>query len=298
VCDHAPERLTAAAQRWPNVRGTSQADELIDAPEVAVVSIASYDDDHFSQAVRALRAGKHVFVEKPLCRTQDELRELAAAQAASGRCLASNLVLRAAPLFRWLQSEIRNGELGRVYSFDGEYLYGRLHKITGGWRKDVPRYSVMLGGGIHLVDLLLWTTGERPTSVTASGNRMSTEGTAFRYLDHAAATFEFPSGMVGRVTANFGAVHWHQHVVRVFGTQATLIVDDQGPRLHESREEPARPLGLSALPETKGDLIPAFVSAIVAGSPQRAQHEFDVISACLAADEALIQGGKVDIDYV
>src|SRR5262249_60336434 len=134
--------------------------------------------------------------------------------------------------------------------FAGDYRYGRVHKITEGWRRDVEDYSVLLGGGVHLVDLMLWLTGERPARVTAAGNRIATEGTAFRYLDFAAATYEFRSGLVGRITANFGCVHRHQHVVRLFGTLATALVDDEGPRLHTSRDPsvPARRLDLAPVP--------------------------------------------------
>ena len=280
----------------------SSYEQVLEDPAVGVVSIASFDDAHFGQVLAALRAGKHVFVEKPLCRTQEEVETLRSTWRECGRPqLASNLVLRAAPLYRWLRDERIAGRLGTAYAFDGDYLYGRLHKITEEWRKDVVDYSVMLGGGVHLVDLMLWITGERPTSVTAVGNRISTEETAFRYLDHVAATFRFPSGLVGRITANFGSVHPHQHVVRVFATGASIIYDDQGPRRYATRD-PARPpelLELAALPAGKGDLIPAFVDGIVAGLDTTAatEHEFAVISACAAADETVAKGVEVDIDY-
>ena len=155
--------------------------------------------------------------------------------------LASNLVLRAAPLYRFAREQASAGSLGKLYAFDGDYLYGRLHKVTDGWRGKVDNYSVMLGGGVHLVDLMLWIAGELPSRVVATGNRISTANTAFRYEDFVAATFEFPSGLVGRITANFGSVHAHQHVVRLFGTEATLIYDDAGARLHRSRDSAAPP---------------------------------------------------------
>ena len=276
---------------------------LLQDESVDVVSIASYDDMHGPQVVAALRAGKHVFVEKPLCRSVEELRAIKHAWLMSGhRHLASNLVLRAAPLYRWLRDAVTGGELGDIYGFDGDYLYGRLSKITDGWRKNVLNYSVMQGGGVHLVDLMLWLTGQRPRSVTAVGNRICTEGTAFHYHDYMSATFTFASGLVGRITANFGCVHRHQHVLRVFGTKGTFIYDDMGPRLHTSRDPavPATKLGLAAAPASKGDLIPGFIDAILKGTDIRdqTQHEFDVISACLGADRALAAAKCVEIEYV
>src|SRR5262249_61070114 len=79
--------------------------ELLDDPHTRVVSIASYDNAHFEQVVAALNAGKHVFVEKPVCRTTEELHTVKQAWARHrGKLkLTSNLVLRAAPIYQWLK---------------------------------------------------------------------------------------------------------------------------------------------------------------------------------------------------
>ena len=279
-------------------------EQVLEDRDVDAVSIASYDDAHFGQVVAALDAEKHVFVEKPLCRTYDELAAVKAAWQRHGGSvkLTSNLVLRSAPLYVWLKEAIENGELGDVYSFDGEYLYGRLHKITAGWRKDVTNYSVMLGGGIHLIDLLMWLTGERPQSASASGNRVSTRGTAFKYDSYVTATLDFPSGLVARIAANFGAVHRHHHVVRAYGTAATFLYDDSGPRFHTSREPAAAPVGITAgtLPETKGELIAPFVAGILSDEDMnsRTAEIFDAISVCTACDQALEAKRPVEIRYV
>jgi predicted dehydrogenase len=305
VADLSTERLARVAGGRPQLTTTTDAAELIALPGLDVVSIASYDDAHFEQARTALQAGRHVFVEKPLARTLDELRTLKdAAAERPGIVLTSNLVLRSAPLFRRLRADVHGGALGRLYAFDGDYLYGRLHKITDGWRRDVPDYSVMLGGGVHLVDLMLWTTGERPTRVFAAGNRISTEGTAFAHLDFVAATFEFTSGLVGRITANFGSVQPHRHVVRAFGTESTFVSDDRGARVFRTREPDTEPerLALPADAPSKGALVPDFVQTIFGEDGARTasiQHELDVIAACIAADRAIAErGGPVDIEFV
>jgi predicted dehydrogenase len=301
--DLDPDRADRLAEELGQGRRAADFESIIADPDVDVVSIATYDDDHWAQTVDALRAGKHVFVEKPMCRSLAELHEIAEAWRAAGHPhVASNLPLRGASLYQGLRQAIEAGELGTIYAFDGDYLYGRLHKLTDGWRGDVDDYSVMQGGGVHLVDLMLWLTGERPVSVSAAGNRVCTAGTAFRYDDFVAATFRFESGLIGRITANFGCVHRHQHVVRVFGTAATFIYDDLGPRIHPSRDPSvtAIPVDLSPLPLVKGVLIPPFVAAIAAGDDGRARtrHDFDVISACFAADAAAKADSRVEVEYV
>lgn len=279
-------------------------ESLLNDPSIAIVSIASFDDAHYGQVVAALAAGKHVFVEKPLCRTLEELAEIKKLwNAAQGRLkLGSNLVLRAAPLYAWLRSAVAQGEFGEIYAFDGDYLYGRLEKATMGWRREVDSYSVMQGGGIHLIDLLLWISGQRPVSVTAQGNRICARGTAFRYDDYCAAALRFDSGMIARVTANYGCVHRHHHAMRVFGTQRTFIYDDAGARQHLSRDPGSRAVTVAhaPLPAGKGELIPEFVASVLGNSDTRgdAQGIFDGICVAIACDRAAASGQTEAIDYL
>jgi predicted dehydrogenase len=304
LCDLSEEKLARARARYPGVRVTTEAREIFEDRGIQAVSIATYDDVHAGQVLQALDAGKHVFVEKPLCQTPGQLREIRDAWKAGGGSLklACNLVLREAPLYRWLKEELAEEAFGRIYAFDGEYLYGRIEKITGGWRRDVADYSVMQGGGIHLIDLMLWLTGERPETVMSAGNRICTEGTAFRYPDYVSSLMQSGSGMVSRITANFGCVHRHQHVLRIFGTGGTFFYDDAGPRVHRSRDpgDQATGVGLSPFPETKGDLIPAFVDAALNDKDISAETQmiFDGIVISLACDRGLTSGGKEMIEYL
>ncbi|MGE3343051.1 MAG: Gfo/Idh/MocA family protein [Vicinamibacterales bacterium] len=304
VYDADAAQAAAVSARLGGVTIARGFDEILDDPRIDVVSIASPDHIHFAQVAAALTRGKHVFVEKPICQTVEQAIELKRRWAVHGGRvkLLSNLILRAAPLYTWLRDRIAAGELGEIYAFDGDYLYGRIHKITEGWRRDVEGYSVMEGGGIHLIDLLLWLTGERPVRVATRGNRIATRESAFRYDDFMAATFTAPSGLIARVTANFGCMHRHQHVLRVFGTRGTFIHDDAGPRLHASRDaahEPTR-IELASLAASKGDLIPGFVQAIREDRDTAAdtQAVFDALSACAASDCALRRGTDVEIPYI
>lgn len=304
LCDRAADKRDWARRRFPGATIGSRADAVWRDPAVGAVVISTYDDDHAGQVLEALGRGKHVFVEKPLCRTAVELKAIHRAwRRHRGRvALFSNLVLRAAPLYGWLRDRVRSGAFGRVYAFDGDYLYGRLWKITEGWRARVKDYSVMEGGGIHLIDLLLWTTGQRPRAVWAAGNRLATAGTAFRSKDFAAATLVFPSGLVARITANFGCVHPHQHVVRVFGTRRTFLHDDAGPREQSRRDPapPARAVRRAPLPPHKGALLDGFVRAVRTGANTAADTRslFDGISVALAADRSLQTGKLEEVHYL
>jgi predicted dehydrogenase len=306
VFDLEAPRMQRVVQAIGQGAAADSYEQVLADPGVDIVALATYDNLHAEAVVSALQAGKHVFCEKPLCETAEELSAIQQAwRRAKNLRLACNLVLRAAPLYRWLRGAIEGGTLGEIYAVDGDYLYGRVHKITEGWRGQIDGYSVFKGGAVHMLDLMLWLTGQRPTSVSAVGNRIATAGSSFRYKDFVAATYLFPSGLVGRITANFGCVHRHQHTLRVFGTRATFLYDDQGARLHRTRDpaEPAWPLEQSPLPASKGDLIPGFVDRILAGQDGGGEapgtaHEFDLMAACIAADQAVNSNEPQRIEYL
>ncbi len=303
-------KAEALARDFGGVPVAKDYESILADGDVDIVSIASFDGDHFAQTIPALSKGKNLFVEKPLCRSREEVNAVKAAWKEGGRpALDSNLMSRGSPLYNWLATFVDRGGLGDIYAIDAEYWYGRLHKITDGWRTDVDHYSVMQGGAVHLMDVIFMLTGERPQTVTAVGNRICTEGTAFRYDDFVTATYRFPSSMIGRATANFGCVHRHQHILRVFGTRATFLLDDAGPRLHTARDNitsglpegasAAIPIDIPYRPDHKGDLIPPFIDRIVMGedSEPLLQRNLDVISAIIAADEALESGKEKTVDY-
>jgi predicted dehydrogenase len=300
VCDFDGDRATRLAREL-GTRAAPSLDDVLADRDTDFVVLATYDDQHSAQVLAAFDAGKHVFCEKPLCTTRGELGQIRAALGRTDMHLGSNLVLRSAPLYSWLRQAIASGELGEVYAFDGDYLYGRLHKITEGWRHDRPGYSVLLGGGIHLIDLMMWTTGQRPESVSTVGARIATRGTGVGSDDFAAATYRFSSGMVGRITANFGCVHRHHHVLRVFGTKKTFLYDDQGPRLFDTRGDAARatPIALDPFPPSKGALVDPFLAALSATTRDRelARYELDVIAAAITANDALREERLLRIDY-
>lgn len=276
-------------------------EDVIQDKEINLVSIASFDGHHYEQVISCLKVNKNVFVEKPLCQTKEQLIYISKEWKKVDCAIASNLVLRTAPLYLYIKDLIDNGKLGEIYAFDGDYLYGRVQKITDGWRKDVENYSVMEGGGIHMVDLMLWLTRQKPLAVVSQTNKIVTINSNFRYHDFHSATFTFESGLIGRITANFGCTHIHQHVVRIFGTKGTFIYDDMGPRIYWSRDQNSQPefIEKSPKPNTKGELIHKFVDLIIKKDfYNQAQMEFNLMSVVLAAEESIHSNQPLKIEYI
>jgi predicted dehydrogenase len=301
LCDMDAAKQAMARERYPECRLYTNADDLLDDPQIDVVAIASYDHHHAAQIVRAFDAGKHVFSEKPLCLTEAELSAIRAARLRNpGRRLCTNTVLRMSPRFRDLRSRISNGELGTLFYAEADYNYGRLAKLKDGWRGTIPAYSVMLGGGIHMVDLLLWLSGRRVVEVVASGNKLCSVGYGFTTPDMVVAILRFDDGMLGKVSANFGCVYPHFHKLSVYGTEATFENGPGAASLFKSSIRDAKPELLeTAYPGIeKGDLIPGFIDSIRGtGSAEIEEDElFAAMEVCLAIDRSWRDGVPVRID--
>ncbi len=300
LCDFSPVKLAEVGERHPGIRQTTNAADILDNPEIHVVSIASYDNFHHAQVTAALVNGKHVFVEKPLCLTGAELADIRAHLARRPDLkLSSNLILRKSPRFIELRRMIVEGALGDVYAIEGDYLYGRLAKITEGWRGEIDNYSVVHGGGIHLIDLMMWLLGDRIVEVAAFGNAVASRGSRFRYNDCVLALLKFAGGAIGKLSANFGSVHPHFHGLNIFGTRATFMNGIDHARLFTSRDPQVSPEKItSAYPGThKGDLIGSFVGSIVAGTKAdvTADDVLTTMSVSLAVEEAVRRGGVVSV---
>ncbi len=302
LCDFNEERLEAARLRWPAAEHTRNAKDLIEDSSIDLLSIASYDNYHFEQADAALKLGKHVFVEKPVCLHADEASRLRGRLAERPNLrLSSNHILRRCPRFRALKRRIDKGRLGRVFHLDGEYCYGRRHKITHGWRSRMEHYSAVCGAAIHIVDLFLWFVGERVTEVAAFGNDIATRGTEFRYNGCVTSILRFEGGATANVTANLACVRPHFHGVSVYGTAATFVNGPDYGRLFTSSDEAVEPERLiDAYPASdKGELAAAFAGAVLSGNAPEvsADEVFDAVSVCFAMDEASRTGQTTLVRY-
>jgi predicted dehydrogenase len=291
ICDTNETKLLEIAGKYPACR-TASAAEIFGDRDIDVVSIASYDTDHCEQVLAAIAAGKHVFVEKPLCLHDDEFERIdAALQEHPDVQLSSNLLLRRAPQFVKVKERITAGDIGRLYYIEGDYNYGRIQKITEGWRADVPFYSVTHGGAIHLIDLILWLSGGRVVEVVSAGNQIATAGTRFRHLDMVTALLRFEDGMTAKVSANFGSVTPHHHALAVHGTLGSFVHTYQGGVFYHSRDPEHIHEGthLEYPQDAKGDLLRAFVCRLLDGTRVgvSTSEVMDAMAVSLAVERSL-----------
>ena len=247
---------------------TTNADDILQDPEINLVSIASYDNFHSEQIIKAITYGKHVFVEKPLCLHDHEYEAIKIALNNNPSIkLSSNMVLRCAPHFKDIKEKLKSGFFGNPFYFEGDYNYGRINKIVNSWRGEIPFYSVFHGGAIHLTDLIMWFAESRVMEVVAVGNKIMTEGTKFRFPDMVTALLKFENGISAKISANFGCVMPHHHAFSLFGSEGSYIKGFQTEQYYSSREGDGNRINRAYEEKfPKNDMLDSFIDFILYNS--------------------------------
>jgi predicted dehydrogenase len=212
VCDGSVDQLESVAARFPGARATASFDELLADPDLDAVAIATPVPTHAPLSIRALEAGKHVFVEKPLAQSVDEAEQVVAAASEHGRTLMVGHLLEYHPGVERLKQLVDGGDLGRVH-----YIYGNRLNL-GKLRADE---NALWSLGAHDVSVLLRLAQEEPVECHAHGESYMREGVedvVFCYL-------RFPSGLAAHLHLSWLDPHKERRFT-VVGSKRMATFDD------------------------------------------------------------------------
>ncbi len=208
----------------PQARVATSYDDMLDAPDVDIVSIASPNHLHADQAVAAANAGKHIVLEKP---TGLDVGELVRIRDAVRRSKVRTIVsfeLRYNPLLEfahWLQS---SGTLGQIRFARVQYL-SRVTDWYAGWgwvRTRESGRSHLLAAGCHAVDALRWCAGREAVAVSALHTRF-TEG--YEWPTTIIVNLALEGGALGHVTSSTDFMMPYTFLVELMGDRATMRQD-------------------------------------------------------------------------
>jgi predicted dehydrogenase len=163
VCSAGGARSKSYGMRFGAAYCCSDYAEILRDPDIDVVLIATRNQLHARQAAEALRAGKHVFVEKPMALTEDECRDLCAAVRESGRHLTVGFNRRFAPDYLEVKRTLARRSGSAV-------IQARVNSpgISGAyWMADPAIGGAILGEACHFTDLFYWLLESEPVSVSA-----------------------------------------------------------------------------------------------------------------------------------
>jgi predicted dehydrogenase/threonine dehydrogenase-like Zn-dependent dehydrogenase len=281
-----------AGRKFDFAYATSSDDEIINDPNINTIAILTRHDTHAELVVKALQAGKHVFVEKPLAVNSEQLSVISEQLLNTEHCLLmTGFNRRFAPLAQQLHASLvtRHEPLYAHYRVNASYipLNHWVHDLNlGGGR--------IVGEGCHFVDFITFLVGQLPVSVSAHG---LPDNGKYRQ-DNVSMTFTFPDGSIGVVDylAN-GDKAFPKERVEVFCGGRIAVLDDF--RSLEMVQDGRRKVVKSALKQDKGHLgeWQAFVKAIHAGSGPPIPYEqlIGVTKAAFAAIESLRTGQSVKV---
>jgi predicted dehydrogenase len=235
VCDLREDALTAIGRRYPALTTTTSFDELLAADDVDAVVIATPVSKHHPMAAAALRAGKHVFVEKPLAASSDEALELIELAADGDLVLMPGHTFLYSPPVVRIKSLIDSGELGEIYFISTSRVNLGLHQ---------PDVSVAWDLGPHDFSILRYWLDETPCHASALSRGCIIPTTP----DIAFINLEFPSGTVAHVELSWLAPSKLRRTT-IVGSRKMVVYDD-------TSSEPVRVFDSGACipnPETFGE---------------------------------------------
>ena len=266
VAEFDKKKFNKIKKKYPKIQFYNEAKKLIKENKIDLISIASYDNYHCEQILHSIKYKKHIFVEKPICTNYSEYIKIKKALSKNPKIkLSSNLILRNSPQFLNLKNNLKRKYFQKIYYICGEYNYGRLKKITEGWRSKVLNYSVMHGGGIHIIDLIMWLVKKTPHKVVAAANNIVTKKTQFKYHDFITSVIKFANGTIANVTANFGSVTDHHHTLSIFSTKGTFVqkYKDVSFRTTRKKNEKERKIKFNYLNKNKSLVLNSFINSII-----------------------------------
>ncbi len=212
LCDTDPKRLARAAAQHPGARAVASVDELLDLPDVQAVVVSASAVSHHPLARAALRAGRDVFVEKPLALEVPHAEELVRLAREGRRVLMAGHLLLVHPAVRHLKDMVDRGELGDLY-----YIYSQRVNL-GKVRRDE---NALWSFAPHDLSVILHLLGEEPEDVVARGSAFL-QG---RVEDVVFVDLRFPGGRLAHVH-----VSWlDPHKLRKFtvvGSRRMVVFDD------------------------------------------------------------------------
>jgi predicted dehydrogenase len=189
ICDRSPNALKRAARLYPGVQLTTDAAEILGAPDIDAVAIVTPVWTHFDLAKAALENGKHVFVEKPFTSTSRQAEELIELAARKNLQIMVDHTFVFSGAVRKIRELVDNGTLGPLYYFDSTRVN------LGLFQHDV---SVVWDLAPHDLSIMDYVLREKAEAVVATGGE-HLNGLA----DMAFITVYFPGKLIAHINVNW-----------------------------------------------------------------------------------------------
>jgi len=215
VADLRAERLAKVTPRYPTVETTTNVDDVLRDPRIDAIAIATPVSSHFDLAMRALAAGKHVFVEKPMTADPEQAQRLVDEAERRGLVLAVDHTFVHTAAVRKIRELTDTGQLGDIYYYDSVRIN------LGLFQHDV---SVIWDLAVHDLSIMDYVLREQPVAVSASG----IGHVPGQPEDMAYVTLHFDTSLMAHVHVNWLAPVKVRRTL-IGGSRKMIVYDDLEP---------------------------------------------------------------------
>jgi UDP-N-acetylglucosamine 3-dehydrogenase len=211
VCDINAERAKVVAERF-NVKAYTNAGKLLRRKDVEAVSICAWSTSLAKEALKALKAGKHVLVEKPMATTTRQAERLLETAEKGGLHLTVGFLMRFIPGIKHIKDSIENRKIGS--------LVCATAKRVSQWPERIGDVGVVKDIAIHDIDVMRYLFNEDPIAVYAKTGSMRHK----KFEDYAQIMLTFESGKSGFIESNW-LTPYKTRTLIVTGSKAIMKLD-------------------------------------------------------------------------
>ena len=245
VADQFAEPVARLAKKYGIGFSTTSIDELVARPGIHIVCVTTPSGAHLEPALTAIRAGKHLVVEKPIEITVERVDELLRAADAANVKVAAIFQSRFGTGARTVKAAIDAGRFGRLVLCSAYVKWHRAADYYRGWKGTLKLDGggAVMNQGVHAVDLLQWFAG-MPVEVFAWKTRRVHE--KIEAEDTAVAALKFSSGALGTIEATTAAYPGFNKRLEICGETGSVILEDDRILAWDFREARPEDAGIRA----------------------------------------------------
>lgn len=221
---------------WVRKKGgyvTTEYEKIINDEEVDIISICSPDYTHFDYANAAIKAGKHVLIEKPMVTSLEQCEKLQVTAHNSDKVFGVHHQMRYVPAFVQARELVLNGEIGIPVIAEADYVHDMRERATlyDNWRVNSKHpQKVVLGASSHTIDLLRWMLDDEVVEVFSYASHIGWP--EYPDDDTVVTMLKFSRGAIGKVMSTISCRRPQLNSLALYGTEGNIIdnllIDKQG----------------------------------------------------------------------
>ena len=245
VADTFPEPVKRLSAKHNIGFSTTNVDELLARKDIQIICVTTPSGAHLEPALAAIKAGKHVVVEKPIEITVERVDELLKAADAAKVKVASIFQSRFGKGARTVKAAIDAGRFGKLVLCSAYVKWYRAPDYYKGWKGTLKLDGggAVMNQGVHAVDLLQWFAG-MPSEVF--GYKTRRVHTGIEAEDTAVGALKFANGALGTIEATTAAFPGFNKRVEITGENGSVILEDDKILAWNFREEKPEDAGIRA----------------------------------------------------